>query len=564
MSKIKDDVIKSYALENALKHGGIANFGSVLSGLFSQGLEKSEIKEYSPKIKSIIEEVNNLNKEDKEKQFNSLKGLISKREERVGLPELPHAKKEKVIMRFAPFPSGAIHLGNSRPLILNDEYAKKYDGEFLLIIDDTIGSEEKPILPESYKLIEEDAKWLGCNFDKVLYKSDRISEHYRYAEELIKKGYMYVCSCSAESFRELKVQKKECPCRNNSPEKNLELWKKMFNKNESPEGSYVVRLKTSMTSPDPAFRDRVMFKISDRIHPRQGKKYRVYPTMEFSWAIDNHYFEITHTIRGVELDIEGKVEEFIRKIFNWDNAIVINNGHLILEGIKLSKSKGIKEVKSGTYFGWNDPRLWSLQSLKARGIQPQAIREFIISQGVKKSNTTVPVDILYKINKKHIEDSKRYFFVEAPKKIVISSAPELDVEIPLHPNREKGFKKYKTNQEFLVSRKDYESFNTGNYRFMHLFNFKVFKQNIITEPKFSYISTDPNPYLNVKYLQWLNVDKENVNVRIIMPDGSIIKGLAESKIKDLKEKEIIQFERFGFVKLNKKTPKEYEFFFAHK
>lgn len=564
MTEIKDEVIKAYALENAIKYNGKASFGSVLSGLFSQGLEKSQIKEYNTRINEIINEINKLEFGNQKKEFEKLKNLINKREERVGLPELPNAKKGEVIMRFAPFPSGAVHLGNSRPLILNDEYAKKYDGKFLLIIDDTIGSEEKPISPESYKLIEEDARWLGCTFDKVLYKSDRIPEHYKYAEELIKKDYMYVCSCNAEDFRELKLQKKECPCRNNSPNKNLELWNKMFDKKQAPEGSYVVRLKTDMSYPDPAFRDRVMFKISDRPHPRKGTKFRVYPTMEFSWAIDNHYWKITHTIRGVELDIEGKVEEFIRKIFNWDNPVIINNGHLILEGIKLSKSKGIKEVKSGVYSGWEDPRLWSLQSLKARGIQPQAIREFIISQGVKKSNTTVPVDILYKINKKYIEESKRYFFVENPVKIKVSSSPELNVEIPLHPNQSLGFKKYKTTQEFLVSKEDYESFNSGNYRFMHLFNFKVFRENKLKLPEFSYISTEPEPNLNVKYLQWLNVSSENVNIEIVMTDGSIKKGLAEPEIKNLKEGEIIQFERFGFVKLNKKDKEKYKFFFTHK
>ena len=187
MSEIKEDVIRAYALENAIKYNGKANFGSVLSGLFSQGLKKSQIKEYSSKINEVINETNKLEIETQKKEFEKLKNLINKREERVGLPELPNAKKGKVVMRFAPFPSGAIHLGNSRPLILNDEYAKIYDGKFLLIIDDTIGSEEKPISPESYKLIEEDARWLNCKFDEVLYKSDRISEHYKYAEELIKK-----------------------------------------------------------------------------------------------------------------------------------------------------------------------------------------------------------------------------------------------------------------------------------------------------------------------------------------------------------------------------------------
>ena len=200
-------------------------------------------------------------------------------------------------MRMAPFPSGAIHIGNSRPLILNDEYAKIYNGKFLLIIDDTIGSEAKPITPDSYKLIEEDARWLECNFDELLYKSDRFLEHHKYAYDLIERGFIYICSCSAEKFREYKKEKKECPCRDNDIEKNIRLWRDMFDKSKSKEGDLVARLKTDMRHPDPAFRDRVMFKISDREHPRTGTSVRVFPTMEFSWVIDNHYFGITHIIR---------------------------------------------------------------------------------------------------------------------------------------------------------------------------------------------------------------------------------------------------------------------------
>ncbi len=572
MGEITNTTIKAYALDNAIKHNGKANKGSVLSALFSEGLDKSDIKKYAPLIEEIVNEVNSFSINSQESQFLSLKNVISKREVRTGLPELPNVITGKVVMRMAPFPSGAIHIGNTRPLILNDEYVKIYNGKFLLIIDDTIGSEAKSIQPESYKLIEEDARWLGCNFDKVLFKSDRIPEHYKYSEELIKKGYMYVCSCPAEKFKEFKLSKKECPCRNNFPEINLELWKTMFDKNKTEEGDLVVRLKTDMKYPDPAFRDRVMFKISDRPHPRTGTRFRVYPTMEFSWAIDNHYFGITHIIRGVELDMEGKVEEFIRKIFDWENPVVINNGHLILEGVKLSKSKGLQEVKSGKYIGWNDPRLWSIQSLKSRGIRPEAIREFIISQGVKRSNTTVPIDILYKINKKYVEHSKRYFFVENPKKISISGSPNLNSEIPFYPDGTMGYRNYQTNADFLISQDDYEeiikSYSNNSkitIRLMHLLNFSVFNlDKNLTKPLFSFISVEPQSLGETKYIHWLTSENNNVKTEVIMPDGNVKIGLSEPEIQKLQIGEIIQFERFGFVRLDKKEKNVYKFFFTHK
>ena len=452
MTEIKKEVIEAYALENATKHNGKASPNSVLAGLFAEGLEKSEIKNYMPKIQEAVHKINSLSLEEQEKQLEKSSNLTSKREVREGLPELPNAEKGKVVTRIAPFPSGPLHIGNTRPLVLNDEYAKIYEGKFLLVLDDTIGSEKKMIEPAAYDLIIEGVKWLGCNIHKILYKSERIETYYKYAEELIKKGYMYVCSCDAEEFRELKLKKQECPCRNLSPEIQLKRWNEMMKKS-STKGSYVVRLKTSMKDPDPAFRDRVMFKITDLSHPKLGEKYHVYPSMDFSWAIDNHTFGVTHILRGVDLVIEGRVENFIRDIFGWENPEVIYNGFLELEGVKISKSKGAKEVKSGQYIGWNDPRLWSLQSLRDRGIHPEAIREFMISQGVRRSNTKVPIDVLYNFNKKYLDKASKYFFVESPVKIKINGCPHMETEIQTSSTESRT---YKTGKESNNPEKDTE------------------------------------------------------------------------------------------------------------
>ena len=169
--ELQNEIIKAYALENAIRHEGKANQGAVLAGLFAEGLEKEDIQKYLPKIKKIVDEVNNLSLKKQKEEFENLEQKTSKRKIREELPELPNAKKGNVIMRFAPFPSGPLHIGNARPLILNDEYAKMYDGKLLLVMDDTIGSVEKPIEPKAYKLIEEGVKWLDVNYDKkIIYK----------------------------------------------------------------------------------------------------------------------------------------------------------------------------------------------------------------------------------------------------------------------------------------------------------------------------------------------------------------------------------------------------------
>ena len=561
MVEISKETIKAYALENAIKYGGKANIKAVASGAAVVGIDKSEIKDYMEQIGEVVNQVNSMDLEEQKREFENLKYKVSKREVRVGLPELSNAEEGKVVMRFAPFPSGPLHIGNARPLILNDEYVKKYHGKLLLIMDDTIGSEEKPIVSEAYGLIEEGMKWLKVNYDKkIVYRSDRIEKYYEYAEELIKKGYMYVCNCTREQIRDLRVGGVECSCRQFSFEEQLRRWKEMFT---AKEGTSTVRLKTNMQDPDPAFRDRVMFKISDRTHARVGKKFRVYPLLDFSAAIDDHVFGITHILRGTELTNETRVEKFIWDIFGWKHPEVIYNGHFEIEGVKISKSKSAVEVRSNEYSGWNDPRTWSLQSLRDRGFVPGSIREFILNMGIKKANITIPVDVLYTINKKRIIDAPKFFFVENPLEINIKGTPNLIARIPMDSEGKLDEKIYATSQHFLISENDFNSMKNGNYRLMHLLNFKSEKIFPTRPREFSFLSEEPDKDLDVKYLHWLPAGADNVKIKIRMSDGNYIEGLGEPNVRKLLAGSIVQFERFGFVKLYKKEKDVLEFWFAH-
>lgn len=590
---IDKDVIRIYALENAIKHKGSAQQGAVLAGLFSEGLKKENVKETLPLIQKTISEINSLSIEEQEEEYNKLKDKGKKTHKRKvreegelpPLPNLDEKDKGKIVMRFAPFPSGPLHIGNARQLILNDEYCKKYDGKLILVMDDTIGSEAKPISPEAYDLIEEGVKFLDIKYDKkIIYKSDRIEKYYSYAEEMIKKGYMYVCSCSQEEMREKRAKGVDCSCRHLPIEEQIKRWEKMFLKSTSP-GDFTVRLKTDMNHPNPAFRDRVMFRISDRTHPRTKNKFRVYPLLEFSWAIDDHLLGITHIIRGIDLMMETKVEKFIWDIFKWPHPTVVHTGFLAIEGIKISKSKGAQEVRSGEYIGWNDPRTWSLQSLRDRGINPKAIRDFILNMGITKSNSTVPIDVLYAINKKYIDESPRYFFIPNPIKIKIKGTPKIKKELPLHPNTETNKKliekeklpkrEYETIQEFYIPEEDSKSFQNQDYRLMHLLTFNSDQILKVKPREFSFVSEQPSNdkigIKNTKFLQWLPANEEDkksnppIKVKIRMPNNEIIKGLGENSLKRLKENQIVNFERFGYCKLQKKQKKtdELEFWFTH-
>ena len=163
-----------------------------------------------------------------------------------------------------------------------------------------------------------------------------------------------------------------------------------------------------MKDKNPAFRDRVLFRISERAHPRVGKKYKVWPLLDFSWAIDDHLFGITHIIRGKDLMMESEMENYIWKIFGWKAPEILHNGLIRIEGVaKISKSKAQQEVKSGKFSGWHDPRTWSISSLKKRGFLPEIIREFIEGMGLNQNDIFVPVEVLYALNRKLLHDIAR-------------------------------------------------------------------------------------------------------------------------------------------------------------
>jgi len=553
MIKKLTNEIYAYALENSL-HYGQAKESAVLPKLFKHGLKSEDIKHIITEIKSVVNEINNLSDEEKQKKFKEYKKFLAEKpEEEKGLKELPNVKA-KPVFRMAPFPSGSLHIGNARTFLLNAMYAEKYRGKLLFIIDDTIGSEEKRIMLESYRLIPEALEWLKVKYSKpIIYKSDRLKIYYKYAEELIKKNKAYVCGCSQEQLRENRKNKIECECRIYPARENLKRWKKMF---DAPEGKYTLRLKTSMKHPNPAFRDRVLFRISDREHIRIGKKYRIWPLLEFSWAIDDHLLGVTHIIRGKELMIEGEMQKYIWDIFKWKHPELIYMGLIKLEGLegKLSKSKAQQEVLSGEYSGWDDPRTWSIQSLARRGILAESFREFTEKIGLNQNDIIVPIDELYSINRKKLDlKSNRYSFVKEPVKLEIKNIPLIsEVKVKLHPDKP-NTRKIKITKEIFISLKDFDKFINQEVRLMHLYNLIIGKPSLFT-------SLENKP--EIPKVNWVS---EGVKTKIRMPDGNYIFGLAESSIKNLKIGEIIQFERFGFVKFDNadKKSQEYEFWFAH-
>src|SRR2546427_641039 len=131
---------------------------------------------------------------------------------------------------------------------------------------------------------------------EVLYKSDRIPLHYEWAERLLATGEAYVCECDAETLRKNREAMRACVHRVQDVDETIAMWKAML-AGEYGEGEAVVRLKTDMADPNPAFRDRVLFRIAEREHPRVGTRYRVWPMLAVYWAVGDALLGRSHGLR---------------------------------------------------------------------------------------------------------------------------------------------------------------------------------------------------------------------------------------------------------------------------
>ena len=550
-------LVLEYALQNAVNYNGKANAGAVIGKLLGKDSSLRNQKDFFKLVNEVINNVNKSTLEEQKEQLKTLspKLLEKKKQEKKELPDIPNAEKGKVIMRFAPNPNGAMSLGHSRTALLNWFFVQKYKGKLILRFDDTDPRRKIP-LKEAYKWFKEDLKWLGIKYYKILKQSDRFKIYYKYAEELIKKHGAYICTCNTEDWRSLTINKKPCPCRSLPVEAQLKRWKLMFT--EYKEASAVYRVKTNLEEPNPALRDWPAFRIieHDKKHPvNKINKLRVFPLLNFASAIDDHELKITHILRGVDLQICDSRQKYLYNYFNWHYPATLYNGKLLVSGIK-STSEAKKLIDQGKLDGWDDPRLASLKTLRKRGFQPSAIINFMKELGLHKNDVNVSFDNLVSYNKKILEPSARYFIILNPEKITINNAPKLKVKIPLHTDHPKrGTRNFTTSSNFYIQDRIEKA---QIYRFMHLFNFKDNK----------FISKDLDKSLNAVLIHWLPADqkaaKDLIKVEIIFNDNTKKFGLGERDLKKLEQGGIIQAERIGFLRADKKEKNFIRFYFAHR
>lgn len=557
---IKDTIYK-YALTNAIEHNNQCQAGSVIGMVMSKNPDmRKDPKTVSQLAGQITAEVNKMTPEEQKSKLNSLGGVIEHKRtvtKPKGLPDLVDAKEDEIVLRFAPNPSGPLHIGHARAAILNKLYQERYNGKLILRIEDT---DPKRVEPDAYEAIVDDIHWLGINPDEIVIQSDRMQVYYDYARKAIEISAAYMCTCDAATFKELKDNCKACPCRENSVEENLKLWDNFENMNE---GDAVLRVKTDIKHKNPAIRDWVAMRIVDESHPRIGNKYRIYPMMNFSVTVDDHLLGLTHVLRGKDHLANSEKQKYLYEHFNWNVPEFIHYGRLKMDDVELSTSKARAGIEDGTYQGWDDPRLGTIRAIARRGIRKEALYELIEEIGTKQADATISWKKIYGLNRNIIEEeANRYFFIPEPVEVEIKNLPDEFKDFTLdresHYNEpERGMR----HLHFMGSayipyddvKKSQESSNP--LRLMDLVN--------IQDSEYISDSLEDAQDKHARIIQWIPT-QDAIHATVIMPDNSKVEGYIEADADKIKVDDIVQLERFGFARADEiKDDGEIIFYYAH-
>ena len=553
-------IIKKYALQNAVFFKGTANPKAVVGKILGENPEyRNRVGEITPLIETIVSDVNKMSPDEQVKALEGIDpSLLSKeKKERVYLlPELKNAVEGKVVMRIAPGPSGPLHIGHTRVSILNDEYVKRYGGRLIARYEDT--NPEK-IDADAYDMIPEDLDWLGVKVHESMTQSDRFGIYYDHTRKLMEMGEAYVCTCDGDDWRKMKEEQKECPCRSLPVNIQLERYDKLLG-GEYGEGEAVAVVKTDIAHPNPAVRDFVALRVVDHPHPRTGDKYRAYPMMNLSVAIDDHLMGITHVVRGKDHLNNTMRQEYIFGYFGWKKPEYYHYGLVNIPDTVLKTSLIKESIRSGEYGGWDDVRTGTVRAIRRRGIRPEAIRRYWVESGIKSVDIQFSWDNLYGMNRDIIDDvSNRYFFTADPVRYDIEGVDAIEGKAPLHPDHpERGCREYHIDgsRTVFISSEDSKIFaDKGQIRLKDLCNLEYGTPAKYAGNDLAVLKK------GVKAVQWAG--RDSIRTELLMPDGSIMTGLTEDSV--LKEKGgTVQFERIGFVRLENVNRDMIKAVFAHR
>jgi glutamyl-tRNA synthetase len=314
----------------------------------------------------------------------------------------------KVATRFAPSPTGPLHIGGIRTALFNWLFSKNQKGSFYLRIEDT----DKERSRDEYKSqIIQSLKWIGIEHDDKEYiQSEKINEHKKIVEELLKKGFAYKCYCLEEEINEQKnsAKKKGIPFVYNRK------WREPKNLSIPTDVDPVIRFKSKISG-NSIIKDLVQGEINisnstieDFIILRQDGS----PTYQLSATVDDHLMNITHVIRGDDHKINTFKQKQIYDAMKWK---VPYFAHIPLihsnEGKKLSKRDKASTIDDYIKIGILSDALrnyllrlgWSFKDKEIFTLD-ESIKHFSLS-GIGKSPSKLDMNRILSMNESYIKSS---------------------------------------------------------------------------------------------------------------------------------------------------------------
>lgn len=380
--------------------------------------------------------------------------------------------KEKLRFRFPPEPNGYLHIGHAASICLNFGLGELHNAPVNLRFDDTNPAKEEQ---EYVDAIKYDIQWLGFKWATECYSSDYFQQLYDWAVQLIKEGKAYVDGQSAEAMAEQKgtptTPGVAGPYRDNSVEENLAMFERM-KAGEFEQGSYVLRAKIDMASPNMLMRDPILYRIVKKAHHRTGSDWCIYPMYDWTHGESDYIEQISHSLCTLEFKMH-------RELYDWFLDQIVDPKKLRpkqrefarrnLSYTVMSKRKLLELVQSKTVSGWDDPRMPTISGLRRRGYTPESIRHFSELSGISKRDSVTDVSLLEYCIREHLnKTATRVMAVLDPVKLVITNYPEGQTEMlqaennPEDPNS--GTHQVPFSRELYIEREDFKE-NAGNKYF---------------------------------------------------------------------------------------------------
>lgn len=489
---------------------------------------------------------------------------------------LKGAEQGKVVTRFAPEPSGYLHIGHVKSALISYHYAKMFDGKMIVRFDDTNPAKEKEEFTES---IQEDLKRLDITWDRITYTSDSFPHLVDVATQAIRDGIAYCDDTPDELMKKERNEGIESKRRNATAEENLAVWTEM-QKGELKQ--YCVRAKMDYKCKNKCMRDPVIFRHVDVPHARTGNKFKVYPTYDFACPIVDALEGVTHAMRSNEYTDRNEQYAWFLEKLKLRKVHIHDFSRLNFVSTTLSKRKLNWFVDKKMVEGWDDPRFPTVRGILRRGMLKNALLEFILEQGPSKNANLQEWDKIWAINRKHVDPIALRITA-----ISKSGVAEIHIDnfegpdqvslIPFHAKNDSlGAKPLVLTKSILVEVEDLNGVKVGDKILPMKFGVCTVT-SISADFRKATVTWDPKDtnFKEPKKITWLPNKKEllcDVNVmeydhllNCKSPDDEadftlsvnahskyVTQFLAEGVLKTLPPRTNVQFERRGFFVMDRK------------